>query len=85
MAQALTDVLDEGVSLDDAVRRVRVHHPGLPHVVFAEGEAGEALAQRGHAVEAVAEIGRVLAIHCPDGLRNAPNSCVAVTDPRVPD
>ena len=85
MAQALTDVLDEGVSLDDAVRRVRVHHPGLPHVVFAEGEAGEALAQRGHAVEAVADIGRVLAIHCPDGLRNAPNSCVAVTDPRVPD
>ena len=85
MAQALTDVLDDGLSLDDAVRRVRVHHPGLPHVVLVEGEAGEALAQRGHAVEVVAEIGRVLAIHCPDGLRNAPGSCVAVTDPRVPD
>ena len=85
MAQALTDVVDGDLSLDDAVRRVRVHHPGLPHMVFAEGEAAEALAQRGHAVEAVAEIGRVLAIHCPDGLRNAPKSCVAVTDPRVPD
>ena len=89
MAQALTDVLDEGLSLADAVSRPRVHHPGLPHVVFAEGtpggESGEALAQRGHAVETVAEIGRVLAIHCSDGLRNAPGSCVAVTDPRVPD
>ena len=57
----------------------------LPHVVFAEGEAGEALAERGHVVEGVSEIGRVLAIHCPDGLRNAPDSCMAVTDPRVPD
>ncbi len=85
MAQVLTDVLDDGLSLDDAVRRVRVHHPGLPHVVLAEGEAGEALTQRGHMVEAVAGIGRVLAVHCPDGLRNAPANCAAVTDPRVPD
>ena len=89
MAQVLMDTLDNSVSLDDAVRRTRVHHPGIPHVVFAEGtpedEAGEALAERGHAVERVAEIGRVLAIHCPDGLRNAPTSCVAVTDPRIPD
>ncbi len=85
MAQVLMDVLDNSLSLDDAVRRLRVHHPGLPHVVFAEGEAAEALAERGHMVERVAEIGRVLAIHCPDGLRNAPGSCVAVADPRVPD
>ena len=85
MAQILTDVLDDGLSLDDAVGRPRVHHRGLPHVVFAEGEAGEALAERGHVVEGVSEIGRVLAIHCPDGLRNAPDSCMAVTDPRVPD
>lgn len=89
MAQVLMDVLDDSLSPDDAVRRPRVHHPGLPHVVLAEGaaedEAGEALATRGHAVERVVEIGRVLAIHCPDGLRNAPTSCVAVTDPRVPD
>ncbi len=89
MAQVLMDTLDNSVSLDDAVRRTRVHHPGIPHVVFAEetpeDEAGEALAERGHAVERVAEIGRVLAIHCPDGLRNAPTSCVAVTDPRILD
>lgn len=89
MAQVVTDVLDGSLSLDDAVRRPRVHHPGFPHVALAEGtpedEAGEALATRGHTVEGSAEIGRVLAIHCPDGLRNAPDSCVAVTDPRVPD
>ncbi len=89
MAQVLADILDDSLPLADAVRRSRVHHPGLPHVVLVEGaredEAGEALAQRGHAVQRVDDIGRVVAIHCPDGLRNAPESCVAVTDPRVPD
>ena len=85
MAQALMDVLDDDLPLGDAVSRPRVHHPGLPHVVFAEDDAAEALAVRGHAVERVAEIGRVLAIHCPGGLRSAQKSCIAVTDPRVPD
>ena len=85
MAGTVIDVLDRGLSLDDAVGRPRVHHPGLPHLVFAEGKAGEALAERGHVVEGVSGIGRLLAIHCPNGLRNAPASCVARVDPRVPD
>ena len=89
MAQVLTDVLDERQLLADAVSRARVHHPGLPHVVLAEAahedETVEALAQRGHVVQRIDEIGRMMAIHCPEGLRNAPRGCVAVTDPRVPD
>ena len=88
MASILSDVVDDDSILAEAVRRARVHHPGIPHVVLAEAalgsEAVEALEERGHVVETVAELVRITAVHCSGGLRNAPESCVAVTDPRIP-
>ena len=88
MASILSDVVGDDRTLADAVRRARVHHPGVPHVVLAEAtlpaEAVEALENRGHVVETVAELARIAAVHCSGGLRNAPDSCVAVTDPRIP-
>ena len=88
MASILLDVVEDDGTLADAVRRARVHHPGVPHVVLAEAalgaEAVEALQERGHVVETVAELGRIAAVHCSGGLRNAPESCVAVTDSRIP-
>ena len=88
MASILLDVVEDDGTLADAVRRARVHHPGVPHVVLVEAalgaEAVEALEERGHVVETVAELGRIAAVHCSGGLRNAPASCVAVTDSRIP-
>ncbi len=88
MASVLLDVVEGDRTLADAVRRARVHHPGVPHVVLAEAalgdEAVEALEELGHVVETVAELARIAVVHCSGGLRNAPGSCVAVTDPRIP-
>ncbi len=88
MASVLEDLVGAGLPAVEAIARARVHHPGLPHVVLAEAALGadgvEGLKKRGHVVRTVDELARVMAVHCPSGLRNAPASCVAASDPRVP-
>ena len=43
--------------------------------------AGE-LRSRGHVLQEVATLGRVNALYCPEGVRDQPELCEIVSDPR---
>jgi gamma-glutamyltranspeptidase/glutathione hydrolase len=87
MASVVAEVVETSASLEQAVERPRVFHPGDPDVVVVEPTVGEGvvaeLVARGHEVRVAPELGRVNAILCPDGLRNGGESCVVSTDPRA--
>lgn len=72
--------------LDRALAATRIHHGGVPDAVFVEHGAAdrtlEALAKRGHRIVQVTAIGRVNAIHCPDGARRSPDLCQIFADRR---
>ena len=73
-------------SLEESVMAKRLHHGGLPDVVFYEQgydeKAVKSLLDRGHRVAATAKIGRVNAVGCTQGLPYEPASCEAIADPR---
>jgi gamma-glutamyltranspeptidase/glutathione hydrolase len=80
--QVLVNVLDHGMSLEDAVAAPRIHHQWLPDVVRHEpyalpADVAQALVARGHALERTARLGNVNAIAAgPDGM------WLGVADPR---
>ncbi len=82
---ALQNLFEVG-SLEKAVAAKRLHHGGLPDVVFYEQgydeHAVDGLIKRGHRVAATAAIGRVNAIGCTQGLPFEPASCEAISDTR---
>jgi gamma-glutamyltranspeptidase/glutathione hydrolase len=86
MAGVLAGVFQGGLGLADAVRQPRAVPLGEPNLVVPEpgvdAATREALARRGHGLTEPFGIGRVNAIHCVEGLRNRPDTCVAVTDGR---
>ena len=73
-------------SLEQSITAKRLHHGGLPDVVFYEqgydDKVVKSLLDRGHRVAATASIGRVNAIGCTQGLPYEPASCEAIADPR---
>ncbi|RDD63007.1 gamma-glutamyltransferase [Ferruginivarius sediminum] len=75
------------VRLRDLLALARLHHPGEPDVV--EYEAGvppavlDGLGRRDHHLRPGAAQGRINAIYCPRGPRNAPELCQQATDPRA--
>ena len=86
LAAVLLELLDAERPLDAAVAAPRVHDGAAPGRVDIEpaigAEARAALETQGHRVVEVAAIGRVNAIHCPDGLPRAPESCRFASDRR---
>ena len=86
LAAVLLELLDAERPLGAALAAPRLHHGGAPDGLTVEpaldAAARSALAKRGHRAVEVAAIGRVNAIHCPDGLPRAPESCRYASDPR---
>ncbi len=76
----------ENRPLEEAIDAQRFHFEGAPaDTVFVEAgvQARPAgLAERGYQLLPVPVIGRVNAMHCPDGLRDGPNKCVFRPDRR---
>jgi len=78
--------LIDGASLESAMGRPRIYHPGLPDVTYHEPDLGAdavaALNARGHRLAATAVLGRVNALVCREGIPSKPETCEARTDPR---
>ncbi|MDA0675126.1 MAG: gamma-glutamyltransferase [Proteobacteria bacterium] len=81
----LAALVDE-TSLETAMARPRIYHPGLPDITYHEpglsAEAVAALNARGHRPAATAVLGRVNALVCRGGIPSKPETCEARTDPR---
>ena len=86
LAAMLLAVIDGGRSLDEAVVAPRVHHDGASDRLFVEPATAAAvraeLDSTGHRVIEVPVLGRVNAIHCPEGVSRDPRSCRTVSDRR---
>ena len=86
LAAVLLAVLDDERSLGEAVLKPRVHYDGVSDRLVVEPPIGSAvraeLEARGHRVVEVPVIGRVNAIHCPDGVSRDPRSCHTASDRR---
>lgn len=86
LAATMVQILVDERPLAPAVAAPRLHRGGLPDVVLVEPEMGERglaqLAARGHVVQRSPLLGRVHAIHCPEGLKSSPESCSFTADPR---
>ncbi|MEM7225647.1 MAG: gamma-glutamyltransferase [Pseudomonadota bacterium] len=86
LVQVLLGLLALEQDAKSAVARSRLHHGGAPDVVLYEAEVPEpvreALRVRGHRLELKARIGRVNAFHCPNGLTDDVDLCLAASDPR---
>jgi gamma-glutamyltranspeptidase len=84
--QTLVLSWDEEDDLSVAVAAPRVTHVGAPDVTWVEpdlsSEVQAALAARGHQVEPAREIGRVIALFCPDGILDDVENCEVVADKR---
>ena len=86
LAAMLLAVIDGGRSLDEAVVAPRAHHDGASDHLFVEPAIAAAvraeLDATGHRAIEVPVIGRVNAIHCPDGVSRDPRSCRTASDRR---
>ena len=86
LGTVLLELLDGERPLGAALAAPRLHRGGAPDGLTVEpaldAAARSALAERGHRVVEVAAIGRVNAIHCPDGLPRSPESCRYASEPR---
>ena len=78
--------LVDGLPLEDALSAPRLHHGGLPDLVYHEQNLGasaqRSLTGRGHHIAATPKLGRVNAAHCGGGLPPNPDTCVVRTDRR---
>jgi gamma-glutamyltranspeptidase/glutathione hydrolase len=87
---ALARVFFESVRLGETLGAAVAEERLVPELaarrLLVEDDLGaaemDALARRGHAVEATASLGRVNAVWCPGGLPDEPESCQAHSDPR---
>ena len=86
LAAVLLAVVDGERPLDKAVEAPRVHYDSASDRLFVEPMIGAAaraeLEARGHRVVEVPVIGRVNAIHCPDGPSRDFRSCHTASDRR---
>jgi gamma-glutamyltranspeptidase/glutathione hydrolase len=86
LAAVALRTLIERRPLEESLDAPRLHIEGAPpDTVFVETgvQARPAgLVERGYRLEPVPVIGRVNAIHCPGGLKDAPNGCVMRVDRR---
>ena len=86
LARVLLALLEDERPLAAALAAPRLHVGGEADLLAVEpaiaAAARSALAERGHRVVEVPAIGRVNALHCPDGLPRAPQSCRFASDRR---
>lgn len=86
VARVLFEVLDDAVSLPEAMELGRVHHNGLPDVAFAEERIPidllQSLTQKGHDVRTLPAMGLVNAFFCPGSLDKRPDTCQVESDSR---
>ncbi len=85
MSVAIENAVHVG-SLEEAMRAKRLHHSGVPDIVYYEQGYDEqiinSLIKKGHRVAATPSLGKVNAVGCTQGLPYDPNSCEVATDPR---
>jgi len=85
MYVAIENTINVG-RLEDAIQAKRLHHSGVPDIVYYElgydEQAINALIKKGHRVAATPTLGKVNAVGCAHGLPFDPDSCEAATDPR---
>ena len=86
LARVLLALLEDERPLAAALAAPRLHVGGEADLLAVEpaiaAAARSALAERGHQVVEVPAIGRVNALHCPDGLPRTPESCRFASDRR---
>lgn len=84
LARLMLDSLTTDQGLAAAMAAPRIHHGGTPDVVFLEEDSALAggLQAKGHATQAVPQIGQANAIYCPKGIVEAPGICEVITDKR---
>jgi gamma-glutamyltranspeptidase/glutathione hydrolase len=86
LIQTMAVAWDADGDLVEAVAMPRVAHVGAPDVTWVEAgmpeEVKSALVARGHDVQPTREIGRVLALFCPEGILDGPDDCEVVADKR---
>ena len=84
LARLMLDSLTTDEGLTAAMAAPRIHHGGVPDVTFFEegSPVVESLKAKGHATQAVPQIGQANAIYCPKGIVEAPGACEVVTDTR---
>ena len=86
LARVLLELLDGERPLAEALAAPRLHVGGTANRVAVEpaldGDDRAALAARGLRVVEAPAIGRVNAVHCPDGLPREPESCTFASDRR---
>lgn len=86
MVTVALKTLIDGMPLEDALAAPRIHHGGLPDLVYHEQDldaaAQRSLTSRGHHIAATPQLGRVNAAFCAAGLPPNPESCVVRTDRR---
>ena len=82
---ALKALFDK-MPLEEALAAPRIHHGGLPDLVYHEQNldagAQQSLTSRGHQIAATLQLGRVNAAFCADGLPPNPETCEVRTDHR---
>ena len=86
LAAVLLAVIDGELPLDKAVLKPRIQFDETSGRLAVESSVDPAarsgLKERGHRVVEVPVIGRVNAIHCPDGVSRDPQSCRTASDRR---
>ncbi len=86
LAQVFLRTAIDQQGLDDAMAAKRIHHNGLPDVVYYELDTPAAMLQdlesRGHKLQKAAILGRVQAIWCLKSLDNQGAGCQAAADTR---
>ena len=86
LTQVALATLVGGKPLEEAMNAKRLHHGGLPDLVYYEqgfDVAGlRALTERNHHIAATSVLGRVNAGYCPKGLPPNARTCAIRTDPR---
>jgi len=86
LAQVFLASVEDKQPLATAIAVHRIHHNGLPDVVFYEpgtdGALLQDLTQHGHQVQQASILGRVQAIWCPRSSKDQDVGCQAAADPR---
>ena len=86
LVSVMLDAVEEDERLETTIRTARVHHGGRPDEMFFETGMNSRLVgdlrARGHVMQEVATLGRVNALYCPEGVRDQPELCEIVSDPR---
>jgi gamma-glutamyltranspeptidase / glutathione hydrolase len=86
LAQVFLGTVAAKQPLAQAIAAHRLHHNGLPDVVFYEPGSDAAMLQsltgRGHQLQQAPILGRVQAVWCPKSISSDASACEVAADPR---